>query len=464
VLGAATVAAVLRFAYVSTAPVAIWYDSHGYEAVGSHPILSGALWSGKRSPLAPLLWHLTGSPRAYVNVQTLIAALAWGLLASTAARLFQTPMRSVLAALLILSFSLSPYILQWSASVLTESLALSAVALASSFAILIATDLTWVRAGGLVVSLAMFALVRDQGVFVAIAVGIAVLLGTLVAAVVLRPRKSEQANRLREDSVERPAMRTSRWLSLGFALLVVGAASGAGAYVSHRNDTNVEDNLSVRVFPFPGRVAWFASHGMPEARQIDVLAARELTAALHGPTRRELLTGRITAPAVYFTFTVPMWHQLREWVGDRGEATYAKYLVSHPAWAIDAPFSPTTTAVAPFLSYYADGHPVPGWAGWIWFPGPLLAATGILGLAVLIWQRRVTRFVVLFCGVTLLGLVTAWVAWLSAVPEVNRHMIEGNVTIRLGVLLIAELAFLGWRRAPSSRAALPVPDREEVTV
>ena len=130
-----------------------------------------------------------------------------------------------------------------------------------------------------------------------------------------------------------------------------------------------------------------------------------------------------------------------------------EYLVTHPVWAVKAPFGPTTTVVPGILSYDHNGYPVPGWAGWIWVPDGLLALIGVVGLGVLLWQRRLTKFAYLFCGVTLLGLATAWAAWQGDGKEVNRHMLEGNVTIRLGVLLIAELAFLGWRRRSLDRTS-----------
>ena len=239
----------------------------------------------------------------------------------------------------------------------------------------------------------------------------------------------------------------------------MGTACGMGAYVSHRNEVNIENDLATRVFPYPGRVAWFAAHGMPEERQIDKLAVQGLATVLSGPTRKALLIHRITPPPVYLTFAEPTWRTLDKWVGARGERTYVEYLVTHPVWAVKAPFGPTTTVVPAILSYYANGYPVPGWAGWIWVPDGLLAVIGGLGLGVLLWQRRMTKFAYLFCGVTLLGLATAWAAWQGDGKEVNRHMLEGNVTIRVGVLLIAELAFVGWRRTPLDRTSLADPDQ-----
>ena len=55
----------------------VWQDSAGYQA--------SAFWAGIRPPVAPALWFFTGSPRAYVVTQTIIAVLAWCFLAWTVA-------------------------------------------------------------------------------------------------------------------------------------------------------------------------------------------------------------------------------------------------------------------------------------------------------------------------------------------------------------------------------------------
>ena len=57
------------------------------------------------------------------------------------------------------------------------------------------------------------------------------------------------------------------FLAVGFCVATV--------VESGRDTLNTTDNLYVRVFPYPARVAWFSAHGMPEARQVDELSATE---------------------------------------------------------------------------------------------------------------------------------------------------------------------------------------------
>ena len=64
---------------------------------------------------------------------------------------------------------------------------------------------------------------------------------------------------------------------------------------SGRDTLNTTDNLYVRVFPYPARVAWFSAHGMPEAKQIDKLAATDPPPA-HGTAKTvfpDLETSRV---------------------------------------------------------------------------------------------------------------------------------------------------------------------------
>ena len=106
-----------------------WQDSRQYEAVGSHPITSGALWAGRRPPLAPLLWKVTGSPEAFVVVQTVASIAAWTVLALAVGRLAPSRWGRFIGTMLILGFAATRPVTQWDRSVLSESLSLTALAL-----------------------------------------------------------------------------------------------------------------------------------------------------------------------------------------------------------------------------------------------------------------------------------------------------------------------------------------------
>jgi hypothetical protein len=430
-----------RVGYLARRPIALWPDSHDYEQVGAHPLMSSALWTGSRPPLLPLLWHIFGTARALVTMQSCLAAAAWAFLAWRVAASVPGRARGLASGVLVLAFSISPFVLQWDASLLTESLSLSAIASAFAFLLWLVDRVTWPRAMGFVGSIGIFALARDEGAVIALVVGIIIVLLAGVSGMLLRRK-----DRIRQDSLPHRHLAfgvdARRWALVGLAVFATGLVSSAAAYSSHRNIVNLEDNLSVRIFNYPSRVAWFEAHGMPQARTID-RGERSRTATLPPPTARALQQGRITPPLNHPPLGDRGWMPLTDWVNAHGERTYVQYVVEHPLWAVTAPFGPTTTTVPATLWYYSQGSLVPGWAGLLWIPAPMLGFIGVASFALLWWRRGVDLLVVTLATSALVGLLTAWVAWEGDGIEVNRHMLEGNCIIRIAVLLTFVYAVLG---------------------
>ncbi len=129
-------------------PAIIWSDSTAYRAVASKPLLSVAFWAGPRPPLSPLLIKIVGSSAGYPVAQAVIGALAWGALAWTVGRLVAPGWQRVVAVWVILAFASSLPITLWNRSVLSESLAMSTLALVFATVIWTARSITWPRIGG----------------------------------------------------------------------------------------------------------------------------------------------------------------------------------------------------------------------------------------------------------------------------------------------------------------------------
>lgn len=231
-----------------------WQDSRQYEAAGSHPITSGALWAGRRPPLAPLLWKVTGSPEAFVVVQTVVSIAAWIVLALVVGRLAPSRWGRMVATLLILGFAATRPVTQWDRSVLSESLSLTALALLLAAAIAWAGRPTRLRAVGLITAALLFAAARDTQVWV-----VALLALTLGAHAAWRGLRGDMA-------WARPAM------VVAAALTAIVVLTGGSAAASHREVRNVKNALAMRIFPYPDRTAWFGDHGMPQARAVARLA------------------------------------------------------------------------------------------------------------------------------------------------------------------------------------------------
>jgi hypothetical protein len=421
-------------------PVLTWQDTTSYLAVARHPFPSVALLAGARAPVVPLLWKLTGTRTSFALTQTVIAILAWSLLAATVAWCFRSPWRSLLAVVGVLAFASTWQVIEWDWSVLSESISLSAVAVMFAASLWLVRRVTLPRAAVLVAACLVYASARDQGIWV---VGIVAMIALVVAVARLIAASPRQA---------------SRTALLGLALLTVATVTEIGAVSAHRNVINVEEVFYIRVFPFPQRVAWFAARGMPQSAALDSLAATT------EPTPGE---AKIVAPDLRHR----QWHALSVWFSHRSQLLYAEYLLTHPGYDLTAPFSsPELSYNDPvgILAFYAGPQtPLPVLST-IMFP-PFDAVEVIAFLTeVLILTRRLWRIaeirVMIVMGIV--GLLAALIAWHGDGEEIARHTIEGNVEARLAVLLLLSFG-LPWshRATPRDRMGTPAHiDEAEVTV
>ena len=242
------------FAQALAGPVIIWNDSKAYALVASKPLWSRAFWVGQRPPLTPLLIKVFGTGSTLLAAQAAIAAVAWGILALVVGRLVARGWRRVVAVWVILAFATALPVTLWNRSMLSESLAISLLALVFACFIAISRRLTWPRVAATAAVCLAFAASRDAQVWTVALLGLAVAVDALL--IVYRDRRLP-----------------TRAAVLAGCLFLIVATTEWGTLSSHRTRQDVADVLFVRVFPYPGRVAWFAAHGMPEQRQIDKLAA-----------------------------------------------------------------------------------------------------------------------------------------------------------------------------------------------
>jgi len=407
-------------------PAIIWNDSEVYIHMAQKGLGSRALWAGPRPPVLPLLIKAVGSSDAFLTVQAAVAAVAWGVLAWTVARLMAPGWRRVTAVWVVLAFAGSFPLTLWNRSVLSESLSLSLMALLLAALIWTTRAATWPRIGATLAAGLVFAATRDAQVWtvamLALAVGVR-------AAVVARGR--------------RPWAARLAVLSAGLAGVVV--VTGWGTATSHRTPQNVADVLDVRVFPYPARVAWFAAHGMPEAARIDALA--RATAVVPGQ-----------APVVYTAPSDRTFAPLEHWVATRATGVYLLWLVTHPGYVIAEPLvrpersynfaQGSLTAYASSTDRDASPLTVVMWPPLI----GLLILAAVAGYCTVLargWRDPVWRTVLVFTGI---GIPAMLVAWHGDGQEVTRHTLEGLAQFRLGVWILVLLWLLESGR-PGTRSA-----------
>ncbi len=434
------VAAALAFAgyligEAASQPPAVWQDSEAYLAVSAHGLFSPELWTGPRAPLVPLLLKITDGYGPYVIVQSVLAVLCWVFLAWTVSRLVRSGWRQVVMTWAVLGFAAAPLVVQWDWSALSESPSLSTLALLCAVGIWLVRRFTWTRLVVLGVAAFAYEGLRDADIWSV----------TIVAVVILAVSAAKTLSGAALGSDRLAVTLRTRWRHnrhtalVGIVLIAVSAVTGIAAEASHRNVLNIEEAFYVRIFPFPSRVAWFSAHGMPQGRAIDTLAHNTAPAT---PTQAQVVAPELTSAT---------WAPLLAWFQTTGLTTYAFYLFEHPYYDVTAPFgTPALTynnAQGDLSFYEAAGHQPIAAAETIFAPNRgVEIILGFLALAIAAQRdtrhRREWRFLVAF---VLVGLFSMLVAWHGEGQEVTRHMVEGNVEARLGVLLCFLLALLGDR-------------------
>jgi hypothetical protein len=502
--------AAFRFWQALLPPQGVWEDSLDYEAVARFPLLSSSFWAGSRPPMVPLLWKLTGTPTSFVVAQTAIAVLAWGFLAVTVGGLTPGGWQRILATAAVLAFACTLAVTEWDWSVLSESISISALAAIFAFAIrFVRTNdyvgLLW--AAGVFV-LARDEDIWTTALLGVLTLGIALLLA-LSERKLPKSREEEitssdvsivdaspgdvgagdvgagevgagdvgagdvstgdvstgdvstgevgagevgagdasagdasagdaKPGDVRNVKVRRHRQTAEAAAVLGMSLLIVALIAEVPALSSQRNITNIVDNLVVRVFPYPSRVAWFAEHGMPDSAEVDSLAAD--TPKVPG-----------TAPVVGPQLQSAEFAPLQAWINAHGTATYTLWLFEHPGFLIGAPFAKpplTFNDASGVIAFYAAPNRLStNVLDDIIFPsfwGEIIMLAIALVFA---WRRSIFRpeiWVVAIIGA--IGPVAMLLAWQGDGQEVTRHMVEGSIETRLGILLVLLIAALAGSR------------------
>jgi hypothetical protein len=391
----------------TVSPTLTWQDSFNYESIGSLPLWSGGFWFGGRPPLTPFLWKLTGSSGAFLIGQSVISALAWGFLAWTVGGIFPAGWKRWSAFVIMLAFATTTPIELWNRSVLSESLALSGLALLFAVAIRLAQRPSRWRASALVGAALWCALARDTEIILPLT------LGVLIALFAVTHRSNNRFKML---------------IATAGALFLAAGFSIATVVESGRETLNTTDNLYVRVFPYPAIVAWFASHGMPEAHQIDQMAD-----STPPPSPG-------TAKTVFPDLTSPSFARLDTWIKMHGASTYALWLLRHPWDVVLDPLripDRTYNDASGNLYFYAAQNRVTSgltpvlWPPWVW----LIGTVAVIGIVINEKDVPLDRVAQTIVVLGLIGLPAMLAAWNGDGQEATRHTIEGLAEVHLGVLI-----------------------------
>jgi len=386
-----------------------WNDSADYVTSASTGLLSTARLVGGRPILMPLVLSVAQlDQQRFTVLQAAVAALSWGVLAAVVAVSTRSAPARATGVVGVLVLSLTWPVSMWDEQILTESLALSTLALVAASALWFSNRPSPRRAVALVVTCGLWLVARDSHA-VPVALG-----GLVLVALAARPRAPRQLLAL-----------TGAYL-VALSFLVAGSAQAG-----ERNLQPLEHVYAARVLPYADRVSWFEAHGMPQARELEAIPEALDPVHAVGP----------------FTPVPPeaRWAPWRAWLEDEGQATFLRYVATHPAYLV------TETQARPERVFNnGDGLPTyePRWRRDV--PGVRWFATVDTDVVVAVWatalllvllardERRPLVAVGAFLGAS--SLPHALAVWHLDGMESARHLLIPGIQLRIGTVLVLAAA------------------------
>ncbi|MCX8024097.1 MAG: hypothetical protein N3A60_02715 [Thermanaerothrix sp.] len=289
-----------------------FYDAYSYVVVAEKPLASAAFWMADRPFSLPLLYKVLGVTTANYNdsgamyrvatAQRWLSIFAWSALAVTVALSLRQRWIRLLGFAIILLFSLALEVSLWDFLLLSESLSFS------FFALVLAGWLALLKMGGhqfrgasllgdtlMVINvcfMGLYSFTRDSNLYF-------LLIAAVVFALYL---------------VLRWRTLHLRWPFVGLILGILVLLGIQNYTLIHGNrwQIHIYDNLKVRIMPDSQVRAFFVNAGLPltpRFLEIQALSQRQYQVAM---------------------FTEPALQPVREWIEEKGRATYLVYLLSRP--------------------------------------------------------------------------------------------------------------------------------------
>ena len=401
---------VLRWYVRDGAQPLFWNDSADYVAAAKLSLLSPERLLGIRPVFMPLvLGVLDGNQQQLTIVHSVFSAISWGLLGAVLTVSLRTwPARAVAIGGVITIASVWT-VSMWDQQILTESLALSSLALVVSAALWFANSPSLLRSCFLAGSALLWLLNRDSH-------AIPIAAGALVVGITVWVAKT--TNR--------------RLIALTCAYLVAFAfVISASASTSNRNLQPLEHVFAVRVLPYPDRVQWFTDQGMPLGSEL--LAIPEAT----DPVKD--LAGFTPVPPE------PKWEPWRDWLETHGQVTLFKYMATHPTYLwtetqqVPERVFNNGTGLTTYWPLQQRSIPVIDELGTISTTATILiASAALVVIAYLDEHRRRSAIVAMVVIATALPHGVA--VWHLDGMESARHMLIASIQLRIGTMILVATA------------------------
>jgi hypothetical protein len=435
------VGAGLRWWQVSGRSPLGWNDTADFVEGSAAPWTGLELWAGRRAPAAAVLLKLVGADLdAYVRAQVVFAAACWAALAGSVASVVSGWARWP-AIVAVAGFSLTTPVTMWDRSVLSESLAVSALALVAAAVVQLCRGVTWPRVAALLGASTLWLATRDSHAVVALVGGAAVLAAAAVGwwrgrrAAAARAAGDgdgyggDDAGATTPGDGDAGVVAVRRLAALGGAAVVLGLLVVVGSAHGERHHFPMRNVFEVRVLPYPERVEWFAARGMPKA---EVFA---------GPEARDPYLEPALPPVIFVGDDDAELRPWLDWVESDGRAAFARYVATHPLYLVTEPLhSPERTfnnALGDRDFYRPLDMPrVPLVDAVLAFPTAIVLLVVALVGGWALGRGRWTPALVAGAALALLAVPHGLAAWHSDGMETARHLVVPALQLHLGVLLV----------------------------
>jgi hypothetical protein len=403
------------FSTVSTLDVIVWPDSASYVALQAVPMSSGSLFLkkmlyGQRPFVVPLLFKVLGNAHRIVAAQILLYVFSWIALGVTFAVTINRRWLKILSFVSILMFSMSTNLFFWPKAILSESLYISffILSLSSFLWVGIFMDRRLTRSARVILLgetcffLVLFSWTRD----ICMAILLCFQLPFLAIAAY--------------TNLSKDVKRSILYSFLAIFIVVIFLAQYTLLHRAGRYRVNLVNAISFKILPYPDRKEWFITHGMPDNDEV------------------LRLTGK-GAWACNYDLSA-----FGDFIGARGCAVYAKFLLTHPYFTIKSVIDNEYEIVNGSLSEYSRSSKINQiqervdkiiWlrGRWIYI---LYGAAVILNIAALVNSGAAINTDNFWISFILLlsALPLSAICYHTDIWEVTRHCLSVQLNARLGII------------------------------
>ena len=431
--------------YLSKADgIVVFTDSRSYYGLSTISLLDEEFYRTNRPPGILLFYKLFGTAGcdpAWENYilgghgicsddlllysQSLFSLAALTLLGLAGAMTGRTSIGRLALFVVPLLVSLTPLVAEWNFIALSESFSLSVFFAFVAFWMLFlkTTHPFWL--GGIGVAALLWGGMRDSNSYVLVMLAVVIALIMLVRIPLTRLGF---------------ASRLPRFLSVSFVALCIFFVTIFALMDASREQAPrwrwvfpLHNVIGTRILPVPERVAYFSEHGMP------------VSPALYERT------GKYANADDNAFFNDPRLEEFRTWTKRSGKATYIRFLLSHPLYAITAPALQFPYIFLKDMSWFLSGHMIPGHLFprlSIWLNDRLAVATAYLilvgygvtiGLIFFLYRYRLLHgspWLMVPLIMILLAIPHLWLCWHGDAMEVRRHSLTAIIQACLGFTLL----------------------------